>query len=432
MSNQKFQIPAPALEVAINYFNELQPLIFNKEELKQADISASPEFYLPRQDNPLEEMKTHLLNSHSYDKVLLTGHMGSGKSTELNRMAEDAGLKEKFFIVKYRIIDVLNISDIDYLDFLMSFAAVLFIRAIKSGIEVGPKFLKNISSWMEYITRDIKELEGDKSKKLRDKSIHFFQKILTVLLNEVFLRDALRERAVKNINQLLEVINSIIAEIQARLPEGKELLVIIDDLEKIPDVKRAHSLFNEAGRYMTAPKCKIVYTLPVALYYNVQIKNILNIFNRAYFLKNISIFDPGKNSYREKEMDFMRQYIARRMDLSLMDKEAQDLAIQYSGGVVRELMRIVKDAIIKALSREYPAIPRELVQEVIIDLQNEYSRGLMKRHYDVIDQILNKSVEYVEDEETLMELYHTRVLLEYENGVRWVDVNPIVKRIIKK
>jgi len=426
-----FEIPAKNLETAINYFNELQPLIFNAEELKHADISASPRFYLERKDSPLMELRTNLITSRSDDKLLLTGHMGSGKSTELNRLAEDEKLKEHFFIVKYRIIDVLNITDIDYLDFLLSLAAMLFTRAVEHKISFDTSVLNRLSQWIQFVTQKVPELETiQHGKDRKKKTFQFFQRILTILLRETFLRESLRESTKRNITDLLNVINLIIDKIQEQLPGDKHLLVIIDDMEKIPDVSRANALFNEAGGYMIMPRCKIVYTLPVALYYNVKLKQILTNFNRAYFLKNIAIYSSKTRKPDPERMDFMRQYIAKRMELDLIEREAQDMAIEYSGGVVRELMRIIKDAIIKALSRDLPKITRDLISEVIIELRNEYGRGLVGRHYQVLDMVLQGKEKEIEDQQTLMELYHSRVLLEYENGARWVTINPIVKPLL--
>jgi hypothetical protein len=59
----------------------------------------------------------------------------------------------------------------------------------------------------------------------------------------VSLRETVRKSIQRNISELVEVINLTIDQIRASLPTGKALLVIIDDLEKIPDVQRAESLF---------------------------------------------------------------------------------------------------------------------------------------------------------------------------------------------
>ena len=128
-------------------------------------------------------------------------------------------------------------------------------------------------------TESIKE-NAENTRKL----YRAFQRITLILLNEVVLRKDIRDAVKRNITELIELINILILNIRNNLPKGKELLIIIDDLEKIPDVNKANELFNEAGYYMTTPKCKIIYTIPIALYYSIQFKQVMNIFNSSFLL----------------------------------------------------------------------------------------------------------------------------------------------------
>ena len=124
----------------------------------------------------------------------------------------------------------------------------------------------------------------------------------------------------------------------------------------------------------------------------------------------------------------MSEFIFRRIEEKLIDKKALDLAIKYSCGVSREMVRIMRDSCLKALEKERGAITVDIVNGVIIELKNEYKRGLQQKHYDVMKSILKGEVP--NDDKTLMELFHARVILEYENGETWNDINPIVKPLI--
>ncbi|RMG22500.1 MAG: hypothetical protein D6732_25710, partial [Methanobacteriota archaeon] len=55
-------------------------------------------------------------------------------------------------------------------------------------------------------------------------------------------------------------------------------------------------------------------------------------------------------------------------------------------------------------------------------------------HYRVLNTVIEGRENEVDDEKTLMELYHSRVLLEYENenGGRWIAVNPIVRPLLQQ
>jgi hypothetical protein len=59
-------------------------------------------------------------------KVLFSGHRGSGKSTELMRLAED--LQNEFFVVPFSARS-LNLADLSYVDIMLACAAALFREA---------------------------------------------------------------------------------------------------------------------------------------------------------------------------------------------------------------------------------------------------------------------------------------------------------------
>ena len=166
----------------------------------------------------------------------------------MNRFATLAEIQERFFIIKYSISEVLNIVDIDYIDFLLSFTACLFTTAIESDLEFDNRTLESITKWIKYFKGDEDVLgQLDKGKTRLDKAYNFFKGITTILLRELTLRDMVRNAVQRNMSQLLNVINAVVMQISTSLLLDKELLVIIDDLEKIPDVNRADRLFNQAG-----------------------------------------------------------------------------------------------------------------------------------------------------------------------------------------
>jgi hypothetical protein len=263
-----------------------------------------------------------LLGSRRDEKILLTGHMGSGKSTELNRLVADEATQKRFFVVKYGVREVLNIIDIEYLDFLLSFGAVLFTRAVEGKIKFQPGMIDKISGWVAFAKGEGEALQSlDAGRNKREKVYNFFKSVLSILVREVSLRQTVRQSIQRNISELVEVINLTIEQIQASLPSGQELLVVIDDLEKIPDVERAERLFNQAGGYMILPQCKIIYTLPIALYYSMSFQQIANTFSKPYFLRNIKLQErDGRED--DKGFELLKALLEKRIDLALVGDDA--------------------------------------------------------------------------------------------------------------
>lgn len=325
----------------------------------------------------------------------------------------------------------MNILDLEYIDLLISIIGKLLAKFQEEKLKLDDVVLNRAKDWILKVNAGLKgdvALYDEKSN-LVDGVFSFFKKATVFLAREILMRDKVRDALKRNITELLELTNAIISGIKNKLPADKEILIIIDDLEKIPDVQKAEEIFTKAGIYLTYPKCKIVYTLPIALYHSLVFKEISNNFNKTFILKNIKLWD--KKSPNKLDPDgkaSMSDFIFRRIDEKLIDKKALDLAIKYSGGVAREMVRIMRDSCLKALEKERGSITVDIVNGVVVELRNEYKRGLQKRHYEVMDSILKGKVP--NEDKTLMELFHSRVILEYENGETWNDINPIVKPLI--
>jgi hypothetical protein len=421
-----YSLQAKTLRDAIANLNEQTSLIFEKR--RDIPASASSSFYVNRPDNPMEELKTYLLTSPGYDKILFSGHMGSGKSTELNRFSLLQEIRERFFVIKYSISEILNIIDIDYIDFLLSFAAYVYIKASDEGISFTGGVLKSLEKWINYFKPGIKGLEEEERSKSAAKTIYnFFNRVSVILLRELALRDKVRDAIKRNINGLVTVINTLVTYVNSQLGD-KELLIIIDDLEKIPDITKAEALFINAGTYMTIPRCKIIYTVPIALYYSIKFKQLTGTFGNSYFLPNIKVRDK-KGTGALDPSGCMMEFLKKRIDITRIDKRAIDIMIENSAGVAREFVRILRNACVKAISRGFDTIETDIVNSVISDLRNEYERGLEKRHLDVLEAV--DQGKPIEDHNTLMELFHSKVVLEYLNDERWTAINTIEKPLLK-
>src|SRR5690554_2049393 len=86
-------------------------------------------FYVSRheQDSRLELLKKEFLwgaKKGLSTKFLLSGHVGCGKSTELNRtvkeIEKDPSLRQSLFVVSYSVNEVLDLQDVDYTDIAFS------------------------------------------------------------------------------------------------------------------------------------------------------------------------------------------------------------------------------------------------------------------------------------------------------------------------
>jgi type IV secretory pathway ATPase VirB11/archaellum biosynthesis ATPase len=112
-------VKAKTLAEVIRVFDPTHPL--QGPQLK--------DWYIDRPGNPLKKMETYLglaLNDMPV-KILFTGHVGSGKSTALNQLAE--AIKNRFFIVSFNASREASLADLTYVDLVLGLAMSLFGRA---------------------------------------------------------------------------------------------------------------------------------------------------------------------------------------------------------------------------------------------------------------------------------------------------------------
>jgi hypothetical protein len=118
---------------------------------------ASPTFYVEREDRPLDLLRVRLLmGTGRGQKLLLAGHRGSGKSTELNRLCVDPDIQRCYEIVKFSVKDVLDVTDISHIDLLVSLVARTFRQLVDapSPIELSERALKLLDGWRRRVRVD--------------------------------------------------------------------------------------------------------------------------------------------------------------------------------------------------------------------------------------------------------------------------------------
>jgi hypothetical protein len=232
----------------------------------------------------------------------------------------------------------------------------------------------------------------------------------------------------------MEIINSIIKEVKTSLPSYKELLIIIDDLEKIPDLKRAKELYRDSGSYLSQPECKIIYTVPISLHYSPEFREAIDrIEAKTYLFPNIPL--KHKDGTEDTEnFKIMEKFVLNRMDEKLIEHtepgNALKEAVKYSGGVVREAIRILHACCLKALTKERNVISIDLVRDSVKELRNEFDRILNANHWNVLRDI--SKIKSTPANELSLELLHILAVIEYTQGERWCDLHPVVEELMKR
>ena len=387
-------------------------------------LPANSPFHVERKGKPLNILKRALLRQHRQSpKYFFSGHRGCGKSTELNRLAADGDINDKFFIVKYSVKEVCDVNNLNYVDVLFSIGAQLYIQYIDSGKELKPELIKQLEGWKHSIEK-ISEEETSIAATIEGGLRTFFLSVLARIRAEDTTRKMIREIIEPRLSDLIDKINLIIANIESN--EKKKVLVLIDDLDK-PRLEQAKEIFYNSQTAITQPICHIVYTVPISIYFT---KEFTAIRESRFFLPNVKLHSKNdRNSKDEEGYGLMRQFIFNRMKAELIQTDALDLAITMGAGVFRETARIMQIAADSAIENDRDQIIEEDVKRAEREIRSDFRRILKTEDYTTLKEICKDND--IHGIEKIGRLLHNLSVLEYMNDETWCDIHPTLVELVE-
>lgn len=394
--------------------------------LKPTENGEPNPFYINRPGNPIAELIDALLAPfYRPPKFFFSGHRGCGKSTELLHLLSNAEIHKKFWPINFSIREEADIVDIDYRDVLIAIAGRLYREYLKAGGKLSDQLLNEINGWKGKVEKEISTiLDGNISDIEMSASISaFFVNAGLKMRLEPATRVVLRQILETDIAGLITIINHISATIYNK--ERRIPLILIDDLDK-PDLEKARAIFHDRREIMLQPNCAIVYTVSSALFYS---KEFDAIRDQALFLPNIYLHPPMRpEQHHDEGYKTLKKFVDLRMHSDLIEPSALDEAVSYSGGVFRELARIVRTSIGHARRRGAARLNNSDIEWAATEIRNEYRRILDKGDIRLLNKV-NKDnrLEYTDRLRSLLQIL---AILEYRDEENWCDVHPVLRKLL--
>ena len=380
-----------------------------------------------------------LLGKNTNQKVLFSGNIGCGKSTFLNLLAEHPEIKKEFFIVKYSLKDILDPNDISHIDILLSIALQTFETLAQSNKKIVSKSLienvKNLALEIEGLL--VREEETEKSQSLSAQAEggltlpQLLQWIKAGLFARFQLEKETRETIRKyfrpRMTEFLNAVNDILLHVSAGLKD-LELLILIDDTDKIPP-ENALDIFLGNGQHFSKLQSNLLFVVDTSLSCFPKYSIIVNQIGKEEFFPALKLIEKNgeESEASRKNKQLLVQLISKRIPDEFITDDAKNEAIEMSGGVVRELIRILQEAVFRAQGR----INKDHVSYAVISIRNKYT--LFGKHVAVLKNIkespdwLQTTTEDVDSLEPIIrELLWMPALFQYRNGEdKWYRPYPI-------
>ena len=111
------------------------------------DGSPNP-FYVNRPGNPTSRLERELTRPYRQPpKHFFSGHRGSGKSTELRRLAVQPAIRQRFWPIHFSIGDNADVNNLDFRDVLLAIGGQMYHHYRKSGGKLPKQMLAELDSW---------------------------------------------------------------------------------------------------------------------------------------------------------------------------------------------------------------------------------------------------------------------------------------------
>jgi energy-coupling factor transporter ATP-binding protein EcfA2 len=372
----------------------------------------------------------------TWHRQLVTGHRGSGKSTELKCLQ---GLLDKagFFTVYLDIEETLDLADVEYLDVLVAVARALDETARTKKLRISDKLIKAVGNWFaETVLTEEERRDVDLTLKTEyglglNVEMPLFARMIAAITGQIRSGGGARKETRRKLEQrlpvLMERLNELVdnVTVQAVKKGYKGLVVIVDSLEKMhltfpKEGQTSHSLlFVEHAEQLKALRCHVVYTVPISLLYD---RNLGIAFTDRDMIPMVKITEDNGQTPCQAGRDLLFEVIARRMDVEAVFDRPETLRelVVASGGVIRDLMHLVRYACDYTGER----IDEATAGRAIAKMVREYERLIHRDDLELLAQVHRER--RLPGSSQLSRLMYNRMVLSYVNGGQWMDLHPAV------
>lgn len=346
--------------------------------------------------NRLEETK----ESYEDAKVLVYGHGGCGKSTELNKLYDK--LSAEFVVVSYSIMDSGNPLNALSAEEIILTLMEQVMKHVKQSEDISVNET-HLSPLKEFFSKETftgvttSKTEGKASAEIQSGTgiaLGPFLKMIAKLNASIQLsadkRTTVVQELKKQTSDLIALTKVFINTINEALPDKKEILIIVEDLDKI-DISYAKDLFIDKGNVLKAIPTHMILTVPIHLIHSSERGHLERLFGRTIGLPMIKTMDLDlrQNNHAPEGFQHIRDIVLKRMEKDLIEEDALTLLIEKTGGVLQHVFRALNDA--SQISGVEPPLTTEHIKIALNKKKAEFWEEIIPPS-DMLEKISNEQL----------------------------------------
>lgn len=397
------------------------------------------------------KLEDHSAREARFAKIAFTGHRGCGKTTALYRL--EKRLEDRFTSVHLEPDEAL-LPDLDYTELMLWQVEKLADEFEKRGMPLRAGLVDDVALWFAHVAKeDVERLKteveasaevtGEAKTGFYWLSLKMLGRLKSMVQGSIDRRKTVRRELQRYSSELVRRVNLLLDD-AARVLEDKkrepDLLLVQDNLDRITS-DAAERLFIENGDLLKGLRAHMVFTAPVAVMLSPS-ANIARVFNHAFSMPMVKTERQGGEPFLPG-IEALVALIGARVELDRVFTSvdvARDLA-RWSGGSVRDLMRLLDFAQSYARVDDKDRIDDESLQQGVRKLRIEFERMLVpgRAYFPLLSRIhagKDLAIEADPDPASVQaarrfsaDLLLNGAVLEYNGDRSWFDVHPVIREI---
>jgi signal transduction histidine kinase len=401
-----------------------------------------------------------LAMANRYQHILFTGHIGGGKSSELQHLADEINLRtqpatrRRFLPVIVQTKDYLDSFDVRREEILLAIVTELAAELKdREGLELKDNYFQDRLNEMKNLL--LSDLE------IHELEVPLFAAKAKIqgLKSSASARDEVRQRLRKDAGRIVDAVNEVFVKARKMLekhtPRDKgqpytDFLLIVDGLDRVLRYEERSSfddsqkaIFVEDATTLMALNAYCVFTAPLSLC-RAEAGKMIELYGRVPHLlpmikteKRGQQHDPYTDG-RNRLKTILQKRLPEGVLLNqVFQDNTLDFLVRYSGGHVRSLLRFAREA--TASSEKTLPLPLKAAHRAIAETVTAFSTMLQSEDWMLLAELEASSTQKWDGENPAKrDLLEQVAVQEYINGgeedpfnepAPWYAVNPILREM---
>ena len=374
-------------------------------------------------------------------RAVFAGHRGCGKSTELARVSN--AVRELYAGAICRVEDRYALPTLDYRQLLFLCADVLMKYAQGCRVDLSDDQVQSLSAWFDDATiKEVKtsghKVEGEAGVNLGYLTL-LFAKFSGKIYSGGETQATVTHHIERRLDQLVQNMRIVVTAIEEKIAPHR-LLLILEGLDKIEPLKQSRDIFIDHRIQLLSIPCSVIFTFPIRLWYEPD--GGIEGYDDRFLLPmipvaeapasaDLSAEEARKKAHQGRQV--LRDIVHARLEASLIAEDALDYLVQTSGGVIRDLLYMLRDAALNAQRINRQKIIMEDCRKASRRLRDDYAKHLSAGADVKVEDILKtlgKPAEWPRRQSApnaaFKLLLQSLCILEY-NGDTWYDLHPLIR-----